>query len=114
MTRKGYCIVLQGGDAQISKALADGIAQGRLSREQTRTVEEEIVRQRVARRMEEMELHQGRDERYWANLCFQAEMDYGEPCNFPTAWERFKSVVLAVWGTIWYFLTAPKEEVWRR
>ena len=105
MKRFGTAVLLQGGDPEISAALADGIARGRVLRPaEMLTVQDEIIRQRTKRRLEAMELRQGRDARYWSNLCFEAEMAYGESLFNETALERFGKKILTAYAFVFYAL----------
>lgn len=104
-SRRACAIVIRGGDAEMSNALAKGIAAGRAQRLepcQRRTVEDEIARQRARARLERMELHGKRDAKYWNDLTFEAEMAYGEPLEDPEWPVRMVKAVEIAWCKLWF------------
>lgn len=107
--RFGTVVLLQGGDREISQALADGVMRGRLRADQMRVVKDEFHRHKASEALERFELRRGRDERYWSELCFQAEMAYGESLLLPTMWEKFCEKAELIWCTVWIVLSGQER-----
>jgi len=96
VTRKGYAVLITGGDEEISTALADGIRMGRraapirderkaLTPEQVEVVKAEINLQKAAGLLR-VAMH--REPVDYAGKCFDAEMEYGESLYYPSGLRR--------------------------
>lgn len=107
-TKRGYVLLLQGGDAEISGALAEGVLAGRAARleeDQRRVVSAELDRQAIARDLREA-VGNHKTAADYAVMRFDAEVEYGEPVYNPTRLQRFADKLLAVYGLIVYGVAA--------
>ena len=115
--RRGYAMLIQGGDSEISGALADGImavrqpmanslshaarasslGEGALTKEQRETVSAEIDRQKIA---DYLRVAMHREPVDYAALAFDAEMRYGESVYEPGPLKRAAEKMLVGWALI--------------
>lgn len=101
--KRGYAVLLQAGDSEISGALADGIMAVRLPMakplmmEQTKTVEAEIDRQRIADELRE-KLHPVPVD--YAHLAYDAEVMYGESLYEPGALGKVGEALLVGYAMV--------------
>ena len=117
VTRHGAVMVIQSGDTAISGALASGALAAieareraaRLSDEQRRTVEAEIDRQAIRRDMEgdavqrallRVAVNNTKTAEDYAAMTSRAEIEWGEPVDYPTPLERFAEAVLALYAMV--------------
>ena len=117
VTRHGAVMVIQSGDTAISGALASGALAAieareraaRLSDEQRRTVEAEIDRQAIRRDMEvdavqrallRVAVNNTKTAEDYAAMTSRAEIEWGEPVDYPTPLERFADAVLALYAMV--------------
>ena len=111
--RRGAVVLLQAGDPEIAGALAAGVMEGRgarLNAEQIKAVEAEIDRQAI-----EAYIHQGsrtnvnrallrvavgnhKTAEDYAQMRFDAEVNYGEPVDFPSPMRRALDRALAIYA----------------
>lgn len=110
--KRGTVLVIQTGDAQIVEALTDGIMAGRaarLSAEKIRAVEAEIDRQAIRRDMEgdavqrallRVAVNNTKTAEDYAAMTSRAEIEWGEPVDYPTPLERFADAVLALYAMV--------------
>ena len=113
VTRHGAVMVIQAGDAAISGALASGAlaaieARGRAARlndEQRQAVEAEIDRQAIRRDMQgdavqrallRVAVNNTKTAEDYAAMASRAEIEWGEPVDYPTPLERFADAALAL------------------
>ena len=110
--RRGAVMLLQAGDKQIVEALTDGIMAGRAARleaTQIENVEEEIDRQAIRRDMEgdavqrallRVAVNNTKTAEDYAAMTSRAEIEWGEPVDYPTPLERFADAVLALYAMV--------------
>ena len=101
--RRGYAMLIQGGDPEISVALGDGIMAVRLPMakplepEQRSVVSAEIDRQKIA---DYLRVAMHREPVDYAVLAFDAEMRYGESVYEPGPLKRAAEKMLVGWALI--------------
>ena len=101
--KRGYAMLIQGGDSEISGALGDGILAARLPMakplepEQRSLVSAEIDRQKIA---DYLRVAMHREPVDYAALAFDAEMRYGESVYEPGPLKRAAEKMLVGWALI--------------
>lgn len=107
--RRGYAVLLQAGDAEISGALAEGIVAARLPEakplepDEIRTVAAEMDRQAIARLMRVAMHKQPVD--YGAKIT-KALGDYGQESELPGPLRRLTARLWGLYGLLVYALAA--------
>ena len=80
--KRGYVMVIRGGDEEISAGIAEGIMKAReqaeaMSGEQVEVVEAEIDRQRIQRALLRVAVHNTNTAEDYADMMTKARGDYG-------------------------------------
>lgn len=113
--RRGTVMVIRSGDKAISGALASGAltvieARGsaeRLNEAQRQTVEAEIDRQAIKRGIESAAVQRAllrvavgnnKTDDDYAMMRFRAEVEWGEPVDYPTPLERIAEKALTIYA----------------
>lgn len=121
--KRGVVMLIQAGDPEISGALASGALAGRrkgrrdlscrgcaapptpegegLTEDQRRVVSAEMDRQAILEDMREA-IGNTKTADDYANMRFQAEVDYGESVYYPTRFETLLDKALGIYGLIVY------------
>lgn len=129
-SKRGVAMILQAGDPEISGAIAEGIMTargagagdlirpaaratfpngGRLTVEQIETVEAEIDRQAIRRDMQSdavqrallrVAVNNTKTAEDYAAMTSRAEIEWGEPVDYPTPLERFADAALALYAMV--------------
>ena len=109
--RMGYAVLIRCGDDEISRALADGLSKGQavLPQDEMSEIDREAHR-RAKEDMKRILLHRDRDERYWSNRMFEAEMAYGESLLLPSIPERIEAAWLRAYAMIYAISQMMKQQ----
>lgn len=97
--KKGYALLIQAGDAEISSALADGIREAKaLEPDKIELVRYEIERQRTEELCRRVAMCRGRTSEDWQMLIAKAECDYGESLYEQTVFGKIGEALLVVYA----------------
>ena len=99
--KRGYAVLLQAGDGDISEALADGIRKAMvLEPDKVELVRTEIKRQRTAEMLRRLAMCRGRTSEDWRALIAKAECDYGEDMYESGALRKVGDALLVAYAMV--------------